>query len=124
MRGDLPDFDPLVSNRDKLEAEKAVSFLSEGNVYRLARSFELDALIVLASKGRAAPSFRRIGAMEALRAIAPNTLIFFRSNAHHLAALRDMVSRMTCYALDLSGDIAANPPAIRALLSRLRECEE
>ena len=92
-------------------------------MYQLVRSFDLDALIVLASKGREAPSFRRISAVEALRAIAPNTLIFFRTSARHLAALRDMVSRVPCYALNLSGDIQANPPAIQSLLSTHQGCE-
>jgi hypothetical protein len=120
---DLPDFDPLVSNRDKLEAEKAISFLAEGGMYQLARSFELDALIILASKGQATPSLRRISPMEALRAIAPNTLIFFRSSTYHLAALRDIVARVPCFALDLAGDIEANPPAIETLLRSIKNVE-
>jgi hypothetical protein len=61
---------------------------------------------------------RPVGAAEALRALAPSTVL---QHGHHGAAglemAAELVRRVPAYALDLGDDIAAVAPAIRDLLA-------
>ena len=85
---------------------------------------DIDALIVLSSKGHQSPAFRRINPVQALTAIAPNTLIFFHAGSGHLSALKQLVQTVPCFAIDLATDLEANPPAIEALLRSLKSGED
>ena len=116
---DLPEFASLVVNADDVETEKAISFLGEGPAFKVIPRMEVDAIIVLASKGNPAPAFRRITPVQALVGLAPSTVLLFRTGGDHLAALRDLVARLPCFEMHLSHDVHANPPAIESLLRSL-----
>jgi hypothetical protein len=116
---DLPQFASLVTNSGALETEKAISFLGESPGFKVIPRMEVDAIVVLASKGNPAPTFRRITPVQALVGLAPSTVLLFRTGGEHLAALRSLVAKVPCFEMHLSRDIEANPPAIESLLRSL-----
>lgn len=70
---------------------------------------------------QAEPTLRRTSAAEALRAVAPSTIVQAGSggSSGSLAMLADLVRRVPSYALELSPDPAANARALDHLVAEL-----
>jgi len=70
--------------------------------------------------GEIEPSLRPISAAEALRAVAPSTIVQAGfGGGGSLATLADLVRRVPSYALELSPDPAANAAAVDRLVGEL-----
>lgn len=90
---------------------------------RLRRRVEIAAVIAPALGGTAGPvvpSLRRISAGEALRAVAPSTVVQAGfGGGGSLATLAGLVRRVPGYSLELSPDPAANAAAVDRLVAEL-----
>jgi hypothetical protein len=65
-------------------------------------------------------SLRRAGAAEALRALAPSTILQHPDeSASGMAVMSRLIRRVPAYVLELGSDIAAVAPAVRTLLESL-----
>jgi hypothetical protein len=86
---------------------------------RLTRRQRIAA-VVAPMLGEIEPALRPISAAEALRAVAPSTIVQsgFGGGAS-LAALADLVRRVPSYALELSPDPAANAVVVDRLVAEL-----
>ncbi len=72
------------------------------------------------SDGRIEPSLRTISAAQGLRAVAPSTIVQSGfQGASSLAALADLVRRVSSYELELSPDPAANAAEVGRLVDEL-----
>jgi len=71
--------------------------------------------------GEAEPTMRPISAADALRAVAPSTIVQagFGDGGGSLATLADLVRRVPGYSLELSPDPAANAAAVDRLVAEL-----
>lgn len=72
-------------------------------------------------EGSVGPVLRSISAAEALRAVAPSTIVQagFGDGRGSLATLADLVRRVPSYALELSTDPTANAAAVDRLVAEL-----
>lgn len=71
-------------------------------------------------EGSAGPVIRSISAADALRAVAPSTIVQAGfGGGGSLATLADLVRRVPSYALELSPDSAANAAAVDRLVAEL-----
>lgn len=86
---------------------------------RLRRQLRVAA-VVAPMLGEIEPALRSISAAEALRAVAPSTIIQAGfGGGGSLAALADLVRRVPSYALELSPDPAANAAVVDRLVAEL-----
>jgi len=98
--------------------------LGEGKVLldlrgRVARSLPLGALLVPRVTGRVETRLSPISGTEALRALAPSSLLNVPgSGAAAFARLADLVRRVPGYALELGTDLARVAEAIERLLEK------
>jgi hypothetical protein len=90
---------------------------------RLRRRLEIAAVIAPAvggGQGSGKPSSRRISVGDALRAVAPSTIVQAGfGGGGSLATLADLVRRVPGYALDLNPDPAANAAVVGRLVVEL-----
>ncbi len=118
--GRLPHLERAVSNRDKLESEKAVVYVQEHWPERTTRGFPLRAVLipkVVAER----PESRLTDATRAaaLAALAPSTIFQLHpSGQEALAAMAKVVARVPTYTLELGSDIGGIPRVISAFLEQ------
>ena len=89
---------------------------------RMKRRLEIVAVVAPAVPPESAlePSLRRISAGDALRAVAPSTIIQAGFGGDgSLATLADLVRRVPGYSLELSPEPAANAAAVDRLVAEL-----
>lgn len=116
----LPGFAPLVTNPGRLEAEKAIGYLTRRGPDVVVRSMPVRAIAFLARKGLPSPSITRIPASKALLSLGPSTVLNLPgSGKSQLAGLAALAARVPCYEMHLAQDLEANPPALRALLGSI-----
>jgi len=123
LRGDqdlerFPRLAPLVSNKSRLEKDKALLFLHQHFPEQVSRGFPLKAILVpsITSTNETRLSPATAGAV--LTALAPSTLLQLPGAGK--AAFRMMaklVGRVPGYVLELGGDISRIPSLIQGLLS-------
>jgi hypothetical protein len=108
------DFDRTVEALEKAEVQ--LESIYPG---RLRKRLEIGAVIAPRVAGLERPRLERIGAADALRSLAPSTVLQVRARVGPLLpALARLAGSVPCYSLDLSTDVDANAAAVaRALES-------
>lgn len=112
----MPALWPHVSNPSRLEIEKALVYLDEADEVTLLDQAPLRAIALPHVADREDTVAKRVSALDAYRAIAPDTAFTILGDGRHLlATIRDLVNRIPCYELALGRD----PEGVRAALREL-----
>lgn len=123
LRGDLdvqrfPRLAPLVSNKTRLESDKALLFLHQHFPERVCRELPLRAILMPRVAGGEGAQLRPASRAEALIALAPSTL--FQLPGAGTDAMRTMatlVSSVPSYHLEVGSNLDAIPAVIQELLA-------
>ena len=116
----FPDLAPAVWNSDKLDEEKAIVFVNRRAPEALITNFPLRALLAPRVVNGADSSVRPIGAAEALRALAPSTLLQLPGGGDvTLATMTAVAERLPCYELKLGSDLDAVASCLSDLVGGL-----
>ncbi len=119
-RGHLQRFPRLASlaidpNAD--EFEKPMIFLGEATGHRVATQLPLRAIVVPRISGLETTSFERTSPAEALRALAPSTLLQLgERQSTALQSLADLVRAVPSYRLNLGSRFETVAPGLRELI--------
>jgi len=115
-RGRVPHIRAEVVGRQ--EEDKLVAFLHEPYGDRIVERLPITALL-LPRVGGEGPKFTAVGAGEALRRLAPSTVLQFQGGepGRALAAIHRLVLAVPAFDLALGEDPAATPTAIEAFLA-------
>jgi hypothetical protein len=110
---------PTFAGDGKLE-EKSVFYVAERFPERMSGGFPLAAVVAPRIHG-SAPAFTRIGAAEALSALAPSTLLqLVPAQGEALTAMAGVLRRVPAYRLDVGGPVDLLPAALDRLLEEAR----
>jgi hypothetical protein len=113
----FPEFEPLLTNRPYLDAEKAVVQLWPAYRDRLVRSMPLKALATPRFAGEGNTSFGRVSTIVLQRAAAFTTLSQLPHSGHcNYVFIARLASRLPGLEIALGWDLATIPAAIRHLL--------
>ncbi len=116
----FPHLAGLVSNPDRLDAEKALVFLHEHVPDAVLTEMPVRAILVPSITGQAKTRIEPSSAAAALTALAPSTLLQLSGNgAPVLHALSGLVRRTPVFALGLGTDLDTIPRVIEKLLDDL-----
>lgn len=117
----FPNLVPLLSNADRLDAEKAVIHVHGHFPESLTKGFPLRAILV--PKVRSSQRESRIvdvSRAEAFAALAPSTIFqLHTAGPDSLAQMSGVVQRVPCYGLELGSDLAMIPATISDFLGSL-----
>ena len=123
LRGDLdlerfPHLAPLVSNKNRLESDKAMLFLQQHFPELVSRGFPIKAILLPRIMDQKETRIKPVTAGAALAALAPSTL-FQLPGAGSMAikTMKDLVMQVPSYILELGTDITKIPETILQLLS-------
>ena len=116
----LPHLMPLVSNPDRLEAEKAVLYAHQHFPAQTTKGFPLRAILVPMVRATQRESrIVDIPRTAAFAALAPSTIVQLRTaNQEELTVMSELVKRVPSYGLELGTDTAAIPGTIADFLTR------
>lgn len=104
------------------EHEKKVIFAHQHFPAQLASSLPVRAVVLPRICGGPHHRFVTISAMEALRGLAPSTLLQVSGYAgRHLQAMAQLVRNVPCYRLELGENYATIPRTIADLIDRLTD---
>jgi hypothetical protein len=123
LRGDLdverfPRLAPLVSNKTRLESDKALLFLNQHFPERVCRDLSLKAILMPRVTGRKGEGLRPAGRAEVLLALAPSTLFQLPgAGADCMRTISRIVVSVPGYHLEVGSDLGAIPGVIEELLS-------
>ena len=112
-------FESLHLHRVGRDAEKTLYCFHPAGAGLLARTLPLRAIVVPAITGRPETTSRPISAMDALRAVAPSTLLQLRTGLDPSGALKRLAAvarRVPCHRLELGTALERIPQALEALL--------
>jgi hypothetical protein len=106
---------------DEAADEKSIFFVSAAFPERMCRSFPLRAVVApRVTPGR--PSFHEATSAEALKALAPSTLLqLYPARPAALAKMADLLRRVPAYTFETGDVIEAIPGAIARLLEELEK---
>jgi hypothetical protein len=106
-----------VDNPDRLDREKALIFLRSWLPGKLCAGFPLRAIVTPRVTGRRDTSLIHAGALEAVRALAPTTLLHLLGGERKaFAKIAGLVCQLPCYILEVGTDLAQIPVRITELL--------
>jgi hypothetical protein len=112
---DAAGFEPTLEGPAKALVD--IRGIASGGVKRQLEITAVLAPVVSGSEGAGEPSPRRISAGDALRAVAPSTIVQAGfGDSGSLATLADLVRRVPGYSLELSPDPVANAAAVDRLV--------
>jgi hypothetical protein len=123
LRGDLdlkrfPHLAQLVSNKSRLENDKAVLFLQQHFPEKVCRGFPIKAILLPILTDRQETRIRGVTAGEVLMALAPSTLFQLPgANTGAIKTMSKLAHRVPGYVLELGTDIAKIPEPILGLLT-------
>ncbi|MGI8927590.1 MAG: hypothetical protein ACR2HN_13245, partial [Tepidiformaceae bacterium] len=101
----------------RLEFEKYIYLLAGSYSGQLVAGMRLRAVVAPAPSALPEPRLSALAAGDALRSLAPSTLLQVKGlEPGALALMGRLVSTLPCYRLELGGTPAAIPAALRALL--------
>jgi hypothetical protein len=116
----LPFLLDVLANRERL-TEKAVVYLNERWPAKLAEGFPVRAIVIpRITPGLVAARAREASPADALRALAPSTVLQMHSRGQDsLARIRRLVERVPSFVLELGSDIPSITHTIRELIESL-----
>ena len=114
----LPFLLSKISNRDRLNAEKALYFLHEHFPDKILSSFPLKAILIPRVTGKVATTIESASSAAALAALAPSTIFQLPcSGGEVFKSISKIARQVDCFYLNLGTDIPQIPVAIKNLLS-------
>jgi hypothetical protein len=117
----MPELADAVNTLDvKEEGEKFIVDVKRWRPEQVVTGMPVRALVVPHVIGDGATRMVEASPMEGLLALAPTTVCQLPENGGVLAAMARLVRELPTYKLELGGDVAGGPAAIRSLLHRLR----
>jgi hypothetical protein len=115
----LPFLAAAVSNRDRLDSEKALYFLNDHFPEKIISSFPLKAILIPRITGKSETTFTATSPAAALAALVPSTTIQLPGLGKEACQIMMKVaSKVKCYYLELGTNIQQVPQAISDLLAR------
>jgi hypothetical protein len=123
LRGDLdlerfPHLAQLVSNKSRLESDKAVFFLQQHFPQLVSRGFPIQAILLPLITHQKETRLRPVTAGAALAALAPSTLFQLPgAGGAAIKTMKKLVQQVPSYILELGTDLAKIPETILGLLS-------
>ncbi len=113
----VPHLEPWVSNRDRLDLEKAVVYLNEGFAEKLSAGFPLRAILLPRVTGGRDTRLVPASADQSLDALVPSSFIQLPGLGREgLQTMVRTVQSLPSYVLELGTDLARIPPVIASLL--------
>ncbi|HMK30945.1 MAG TPA: hypothetical protein VK473_14780 [Terriglobales bacterium] len=114
----FPHLTNLIDNPQRLDTEKALIFLNEGNLAaQLVSGFALRAIVVPRVTGLLHTRLRKASPAAALAALAPTTMFAHpRGGAHDFKRVAELARTVPSYILECGTDLRQIPQAITALL--------
>jgi hypothetical protein len=98
---------------------KSLLLVADAWPSRLRRSAPIEALVICRVSDAGAVGVRTAGRAEALRAVAPSSLLGIHGRrTDSLERLSRLIERVPCYRLDLGGELAPAIAAVEGLLAR------
>lgn len=114
----LPELAAEATPAKPTDGEKAVLFLHPAFADRIA-SFPIRAILLPRVTGRPKSAVRRASAAEALRGLAPSTVLQLNGAGQTaLAAMAEWVRAVPCHHLELGVDLAEVVATVRRVASR------
>lgn len=115
----FPHLANMITNRDRLDTEKAILFLNDHYPDQVWRGFPIKAVLVPKVTGDRDTTYHPISAAIALRALAPSTIYQLRSSKQvALSRMSALVQQVPCYRLDLGTDMGQIPLVIARILEQ------
>jgi hypothetical protein len=113
----LPHLAPAIANADRLETEKAVTYVHRSFPGAAIEGFPLRAILIPRITDRRTPRLLAATSAEALVALGPSTMLQLHPpQAEALARMRTVAAAVPAFVLELGSDIAAIPHVLRGLL--------
>jgi hypothetical protein len=114
----FPQLLSKVSNLDHLDTEKAILFIDRHYPQKISAGFPLRAILLPKVTGTPHTRLHPLSAAEALRAIAPSTLLQLAGTSQvNLTFLATLVKKLPSYILEVGADLPGIPETIVNLLS-------
>jgi hypothetical protein len=114
----LPHLESYVTNRQRVEGEKALMFLHEHYPQKLIRGFPLKAILLPSVSGQPRTHLRKASPFSALKALAPSTIYQLAgSGQQELSKMSRLVREVPCYHLDLGTELQEIPDVIMKVVS-------
>ena len=108
-----------ISNRDRLDTEKALYFIDEHFPRKMISSFPLKAILIPRITHQQDTFLESASAIAALSALAPSTILQLPGAANNdLAAISKIVKQADCYYLNVGTNIANVSAVIIDFLDR------
>ncbi len=115
----LPHFEALITNRDRLDREKAMIFLHACAPAKLIGGFPIRAILASRITGLRDTTLRQATAGEAFLALAPTTLCHLPgAEREAFAKINALVRQVPAYRLEAGTDLPQIPRTILGLLRR------
>lgn len=113
----FPDFAPHQHAANRTHEDKSVIYLSEIFPGQMERDVKIGAIVLPRVVGTGATTFRPASKGEALRALAPSSVILFVAGptARSIDKLVALIEAVPCYALELGENVGDIPEAIRQI---------
>jgi hypothetical protein len=116
----FPELLSVLSNPDKLKAEKAVIYVHDHFPRATTAGFPLRAIVMPRVTDRQTPRVVPAGRAAVLTALAPSTIIqLHTAGQDELRTMTRLVREVPTYMLELGAELPAIPGAISGLMSSL-----
>jgi hypothetical protein len=117
----FPNLSPLVSNKSRLEDDKALLFLHQHFPEKVTRGFPLKAILLPVITEKTETQIKPATGGATLTALAPSTLLQLPGASHSsIRTMSDLVRQVPSYWLELGTDLEKIPDVIINLLSNER----
>lgn len=114
----LPHLLPMVSNSEKLDAEKALIFLHDHYPDKVTKGFPVRAILLPRVTGLPETRLKETSSAVSLAALAPSTIFQLPgAGPEVLGHLSEFVRQIPGYVLELGTDLSRIPGVILGLLS-------
>ncbi|MGA9379535.1 MAG: hypothetical protein WBV73_12270 [Phormidium sp.] len=115
----LPFLNQAISNRDRLDSEKAVYFLNNYFPEKIIKSFPLRALFIPRITGKPNTTLTPTSAATGLSALVPSTMMQLSGAGKEACQIMtNVVNQLQCYYLELGTDIEQIPQVIFEFLTQ------
>jgi hypothetical protein len=113
----VPHLMAALSNRDRMDREKAVFFLYPHFEEKITAGFPVRAILLPRISGKRDTTLRSASPMEALQALALSTMSqLARSGKKSVQIMHRFVHQLPCYHIELGTDLTRIPDVIAGLL--------
>lgn len=115
----FPHLRPLISNSDRLDAEKAMIFLKKHYPEKVVKGFPIKAILIPKVTGKIDTNIQKSSSILALKALAPSTMFQLSGSGEKaFQTMSQLVKQVPCYVLEVGTDLAQIPDVISQLISR------